>query len=66
MQDPSDEVVLTVRVQSEYFCHIHICISYRFQDEVARIGQIIRDDDAKRNYKYPYLNPREIPNAIST
>ncbi|XP_022084979.1 arachidonate 5-lipoxygenase-like [Acanthaster planci] len=36
-----------------------------FLQELFSIEETIASRDAKRNVRYPYLNPREIPNAIS-
>ncbi|XP_071803307.1 allene oxide synthase-lipoxygenase protein-like [Asterias amurensis] len=37
----------------------------RFQDKLSSVGDTIRSRDAKRDIHYPYLDPRQIPNAIS-
>ncbi|XP_038060325.1 allene oxide synthase-lipoxygenase protein-like [Patiria miniata] len=37
----------------------------RFQKDLRSIEKTIQSRDAKRRIRYPYLNPQEIPNAIS-
>lgn len=50
-----------------YTCMIWLFLLYyfSFNKELAEISTIIDERNARRDKKYPYLHPREVPNAIS-
>jgi arachidonate 5-lipoxygenase len=40
-------------------------VVYRFLTELGKISDIIAKRNETRPEKYPYLDPKEVPNAIS-
>ena len=39
--------------------------AFRFRTDLKEVGDIINERNTKRVRKYPYLHPKEVPNAIS-
>lgn len=38
---------------------------FRFKEDLAEVADTIDERNAKRERKYTYLHPKEVPNAIS-
>ena len=45
--------------------YLSLGLFFRFQKDLQKISATIDSRNATREEKYIYLNPREVPNAIS-